>query len=306
MIGFEWRRSPVRHDPKDRGAPDDRHTVLVVVRSAACGQHLLDVVRLVESDPRVKVAFTTESDTLDRGVERLLTDVEAVLVPRRLATTREFGLAITTDLAAVRRVRAPSVVMPFGERIETAVLREAHRRDLRCATGTQRVVHGCGAGPASIVLAHEAEAARLTRCHPETLPVTKGAGDTTYDRLTVSLPLRTFYRRALGVGPRQRLAIVVARHAACPHFGRADLLARLPVELPPEEYRVIALFPPEPGMGGMGLGDCLRNGLGVLPPEGDWRAALVAADWIIDDGAVGPYGTVTGVPVLLSGVHEVD
>lgn len=305
MFGFEWRRSPVGHDTGIWGAADDRHTVLVVVRSAACGQHLLDVVRLVESDPRVKVAFTTDCDLYDRGVERLLSDVGAVVVSWQDATARDFGLAVATDLAAVRRVRAPSAVMPFGERIETAALREAHRRDLPCATGAHRVVHRCGAGPTSIVLAHEAEVARLARRHPETLPVTTVAGDPTYDRLTASLPLRNFYRRALGVGPRQRLVVVVARYAARPP-GATDLLARLPAELPPEEYRVIALFPPEPGPGGVGLADCLRGGLGVLPPEGDWRAALVAADWIIDDGTVGPYGVVTGASVLLSGVHEAD
>ncbi|MFB9835141.1 hypothetical protein ACFFNX_23445, partial [Actinoallomurus acaciae] len=130
MFGFEWRRSPVGHDTGIWGAPDDRHTVLVVVRSAACGQHLLDVVRLVESDPRVKVAFTIDCDLYDRGVERLLSDIGAVVVSWRDATARDFGLAVATDLAAVRRVRAPSAVIPFGERIETAALREAHRRDL--------------------------------------------------------------------------------------------------------------------------------------------------------------------------------
>lgn len=304
MFGFEWRRAPIGHDTRSWRASDDRHTVLAVVRSATCGQHLLDVVRLLESDPRVKVAFTTDSDMFDQGVDRLLRDVEAVLVPWQDATTREFGIAIATDLAAVRRLRAPSIVMPFGERIEAAVVREARRRDLRCATGAHRVIHRCGAGPTSIVLAHDAEAVRLTRVYPEALSVTTVVGDPTFDRLTASLPLRGFYRRALGVGSRQRLVVVVARYATCPHVAWADLLAGLSAQLPPEEYRVLALFSPESGSGGVGMADCLRGGLSVFPPEGDWRAALVAADWIIDDGAVGPYGTVTGVPVLLHGIDD--
>jgi hypothetical protein len=189
--------------------------------------------------------------------------------------------------------------MPFGERVEIAALREAAHRNLSCSTGAHRVVHRCGAGPTSIVLSHESEVVRLARAYPETLPVTMVAGDPTYDRLTVSLPLRDFYRRALGVGPRQQLVVVIARR---PWAAQADLLSRLPAELPAEEYRVIALFPPDSGTG-VDLADCLRRGLRILPPEGDWRAALVAADWIIDDGAVGPYGVITGVPVLLSGVH---
>jgi hypothetical protein len=303
MFGFEWRRAPVGHDTESWGTHEHRHTLLVVVHTAVSGQHLLDVARLVESDPRIKVAFTADSDMFDKGVERLLRDVGAVLVPWRDATTHDFGLAIATGLATLRRVRAPSIVMPFGERIEVAAMREIGHRGLSCSTGAQRVVHHCGVGPTSIVLSHEAEVARLARAYPETLPVTMVAGDPTYDRLTASLPLRGFYRRALGVGARQRLVVVIARR---PWPGQADLLSRLPVELPAEEYRVIALFPPDSGPGGVDLADCLRRGLRVLPPEGDWRAALVAADWIIDDGAVGPYGVITGVPVLMSGVHGDD
>ncbi len=299
---FEWRRPLVKHDAAHWGNHEDRHTVLVVVRTAACGQHLLDAVRLVEPDPRIRVAFTADSDLFDPGVERLLQDVGGILVPWRYATTHDFGLAIATGLSALRRVRAPSIVMPFGERIETAALREAGHRALRCATGAQRVVHRCGAGPTSIVLPHEAEMARLTRAYPETLPVTTVAGDPTHDRLNVSLPLRGFYRRALGVGRRQKLVVVAARR---PWPGQAELLARLPADLPAEDYRVIALFP-EAYPGGVGLADCMRRGVSVLPPEGDWRAALVAADWIVDDGAVGPYGVLTGVPVLLSGVRGDD
>jgi hypothetical protein len=302
MFGFEWRRVPVGHDTTGWGAREGRHTVLVVVHSATCGQHLLDVVRLVESDPRIRVVFATDSDTFARGVDRLLRDIEAVVVPwRQAATHHDFELVIATSLTTLRHVRAPSIVMPFGERIEAAALREAGYRGLRCSTGAHRVIHRCGAGPSSIVLSHEAEMTRLTRAFPETLPVTTVAGDPTYDRLTASLPLRGFYRRALGVGVRQKLVVVITGQQGP---AQLDLLARLPAELPPEEYRVIALFPPdltrpvEPG-----LADCMRRGLSVLPPEGDWRAALVAADWIIDDGAVGPYGAVTGVPVLLSGVN---
>ena len=303
MFGFEWRRAPAGHDTAAWVSQKDRNTVLVVIHTAASGQHLLDAVRLVESDPRIKVAYTTDSDMLDQGVERLLRDIDGVLVPWRHATTSDgFGLAISTDLAAVRRVRAPSIVMPFGERIETAVWRETGR-GLSCSTGAQRVIHRCGAGPSSIVLSHEAELARLTRRFPEALPVTTVAGDTTYDRLTVSMPLRGFYRRVLGVGPQQKLVVVGAMKA---WPGQVDLLARLSAELPSEGYHVIALCPPDSGFQGMGMAACLRWGLRALPPEGDWRAALVAADWIIDDGSIGPYGAVAGVPVFLSGPHVAD
>ena len=299
---FVWHRAPAGHDTVAWGAQEDRHTVLVVIRTAASGRHLLDVVRVVEADPRIKVAYTTDSDPPDPGVDRLLRDMDGVLVPWRHAMACDFGLVIATSLASVRRVRAPSIVLPFGERVETAALREGVG-NLRCATGGHRVIHRCGTGPAAIVLSHEAELARLGRRFPETLPITTVAGDPTYDRLTASMPLRGFYRRVLDVGPHRKLVVVGAR---CPRTDHTELLARLAAELPPHRYHVLALFPPGQDRWGTGAYDRLPRVVSALPPEDDWRAALVAADWIIDDGAVGPYGAIIGVPVLLSGVQDAE
>lgn len=299
---FVWHRTPVGHGTVTWGAQGDRHTVLVVIRTAATGQHLLDVVRIVESDPRINVAYTTDSDLPDPGVDRLLRHMDGVLVPWRRATAYDFGLAIATSLTSVRRVRAPSIVMPLGERVETAVLREGVR-NLRCSTGPQRVIHRCGAGGTMIVLSHEAELARLGRRAPETLPITRVVGDPTYDRLSVSMPLRDFYRRVLGIGPHQKLVAVGAR---CPRTDHTQLLAWLAAELPAQRYHIVALFPPDQGSWGTGVPDGLRRRVSALPPEDDWRAGLAAADWIIDDGAIGPYGAITGAPVLLSGVQNAD
>jgi hypothetical protein len=107
----------------------------------------------------------------------------------------------------------------------------------------------------------------------------------------------------LGVGPRQRLVVVGARGTGAGHAG---LLAWLSAGLPPEWYRIIALFSPGPGPRETGVAEGLRYGVSAMPPEGDWRAALVAADWIIDDGAIGPYGAITGVPVFLCDVQNTD
>ena len=49
------------------------------------------------------------------------------------------------------------------------------------------------------------------------------------------------------------------------------------------------------------LAGCRRAGVTVLGPEDDWRQPLIAADFIIGDySSVTLYGTITGVPVLLS------
>ncbi len=50
------------------------------------------------------------------------------------------------------------------------------------------------------------------------------------------------------------------------------------------------------------LQNCLDQGLGLLPPEADWRAALVAADLILaDHGSLAVYATAVGRPLLLTG-----
>jgi hypothetical protein len=304
MFGFEWCRPPVRLSTTARG---DGHTVLFVVRTAACGQHLLDVARLVDSDPRITVAFTADSDMFDQGIERYLNEAGAVLVPWERATTSAFRLVVATSFWAVRQMRAPTIVMPFSEHTDIAAMRAAGYGGLRCATDPHQVVHRCGAGPASIVLSHERELRRLVHAYPETRPVVTVAGNPTHDRLTASLPLRVFYRRALGVDRKQKLVVVT--HSVRSPAGPWDLLSRVLTELPPEEYRVIALF--QPGLsldpGGREAADCLRRGLSLMPPEGDWRSALVAADWIIGGhDAITPLGTLTGVPVLLSGNRPDD
>jgi hypothetical protein len=86
------------------------------------------------------------------------------------------------------------------------------------------------------------------------------------------------------------------------------LLRRLSAELPRDRYRIAALLHPNVWYGHgvlqirMWLDDCLRQGLALVPPEADWRGALVAADHIVGDhGSVAVYGTVTGVPILLAG-----
>jgi hypothetical protein len=97
-------------------------------------------------------------------------------------------------------------------------------------------------------------------------------------------------------------------------FGRhAELLRRLSAELPGDRYRLAALLHPNVWFGHgvwqirAWLDDCLRRGLVLVPPEADWRGALVAADHIVcDHGSVAVYGTVTGAPILLTGTAGDD
>jgi hypothetical protein len=77
--------------------------------------------------------------------------------------------------------------------------------------------------------------------------------------------------------------------------------------LPGDGYRVAMLVHPNV-FAGHGtrqvhgwLSCCRRRGLAVVPPEADWQALLIAADWIIGDhGSLTAYGTLTDATMLLT------
>lgn len=284
MTGFEWRRALSGFDPGWWGGLGDRRTVLVMVGVPGTGQPVLDVARLAGTDPRLRVIFTAAPGARAAAVEALLRDAGIAPLPWREAEGGGFGLAVAATPVS-GRVGVPLIVLPgtAPERVPNApepagapaVFAYAHAADRPAPAGA-------GTGPAAVVV-----------------------GDSTHDRLVASLPLRDFYRRALGVGPHRKLVLVALPEAACGGArcrGR-DVLRRLLTELPPRGYHVLGVPEPGPGpcTGGADLAVHLRGGLGLMPPDADWRAALVAADWILGPpGPVTRYGTITGVPVLLT------
>lgn len=287
----------------------DCKTVLVIGHSAFSAQQLLDAVRLLESDVRIQVVFTTAPDATHSGLGELLTAHRGVFLPWQRAIIERFDLALAADYGAVHEVRAPLMVLPHG----TSANQIFQRADRAVGGGVvygldpQRLIRGHRVPPTMILLSHGAELARLARTRPEILPLAGVIGDSSYDRLIASLPLRDFYRRALGVGPGQKLVVVAAtagRYSAA--SGPSELLHRVAAELPAAEFHVLVLFHPGPTPSrrvGRSAEHC--TGLSFLPPETDWRAPLVAADLIISDaGPVAPYGAVVGIPVLLNGIQN--
>lgn len=84
------------------------------------------------------------------------------------------------------------------------------------------------------------------------------------------------------------------------------LVSRMLNELPYDEYRVaLALHPNVWASHSVfqvraWLAEALRGGLVLLPPEEGWRAAVIAADWVVSDhGSVSIYAAAAGRPVLL-------
>lgn len=284
----------------------DCKTVLVIAHTVISAQPILDAVRLLESDLRVQVVFTRAPGAADAGLEALLSATGGVFLPWQRVNELRFDIALAAEYGAMHEVHAPLLVMPRGASLNQLL----HRTGRAVAGGavygldSHRLVRDSRLTPAAILLSHEVERSRLAHIRPEILPRASVIGDSTYDRLVASLPLRDFYRRALGVGPGQKLVVV----AVTPSTRSASvrpymLLRRVVAELPASEYHVLALFHPDLTLSRRtGLSASLRHGLSLMPPEADWRAPIVAADYIISDyGPVAPYGAVTGTPVLLFG-----
>ncbi|KNB50258.1 hypothetical protein [Streptomyces caatingaensis] len=160
------------------------------------------------------------------------------------------------------------------------------------------------------VLSHPEQLERLRAGCPEAAPTAVLAGDPCYDRVLDALPHRDRFRRALGVGPGQRLVLLNSTWAPRSLFGDDDvlprLLPRLTAELPADEYRVAAVLHPNiwyghgPGQLRAWLDRARRAGLTLVDPLGGWRQALVAADCVLGDhGSVTYYAAAIGRPVLL-------
>ncbi|MFB4306644.1 hypothetical protein [Actinomadura sp. GTD37] len=279
MTGFEWRRALSGFDPGWWGRLGDRRTVLVVVGSPVPGQPALDVARLAGTDPRLRVLFSAAPGPSSAAVEVMLKDAGAAPLRWSELADGDVGLVVTAHRVPARPPGAPLIALP-------------------------------GTIPAEV--AHRPAPAVFTYAHHLDRPPDAGdgrgvvVGDSDHDRLVASLPLRDFYRRALGVGGRRGLVVVAlpSSGGACACRRSPDVVRRLLAELPSDRYQVLGV--PEPGgdrcPDGPGLAVHLRSGLGLMPPEADWRAALVAADWILGPpGPVTRYGTIIGVPVIVTG-----
>ncbi|MER5986424.1 hypothetical protein [Streptomyces sp. NPDC001787] len=304
-------------DPGQWATLTGRKKVLVVIHTEVYGQRLRDLLPLVAADLRIQVAFTIAPHAFNSGAVRSLPSHGSTVIPWEEAVRSEFDLAVAAGSQGMEQVRAPLIRMPHGI---------GHMKLSRTADapeGTPRTVGGLGRTylmrdgrvvPKSLALAHHDDLAELARSCPEALPAAEVVGDASHDRITVSLPLRERYRRAMGLRPGQRLLLVSSTWGTGSSFNRLDaLLPRLLTELPPEEYRIALLVHPNvwSGHGHWQMYAWLeafrQRGIAVVPPEADWRAALIAADWLIGDhGSVTLYATLTRARILLARFPEAD
>ncbi|HEX4220969.1 MAG TPA: hypothetical protein VHZ97_01260 [Pseudonocardiaceae bacterium] len=293
-----WAQLPVGIDARQWLTRSTTRTVLVAVHTIVAGQRLLDIVDLVESDPRVQVVFTAAPEIFDADVPRLLRDAGAAVIPWQQATRERFDLALAASCSSIARLHAPVLVLPhgagYGKRSPSA-LGAVYGLDRNELVAEGRVL------PASIVLSHNSQRDLLAAQCPPALPMAVVAGDPCYDRLRASLGLRAAYRSALGVGPGQELVVVASTWGPNGLFGRfPDVVAELPHRLASDRYRTAALF--HPAMWAHGprqlrawLAEACAAGLLLVEPTVDWRGVLVAADHVIGDhGSLSTYAAAIG------------
>ncbi len=296
-----WAQLPVGIDAPDWLTRKTTRTVLVAVHTIVAGQRLLDIIDLVESDPRIQVVFTAAPDVFDVDVPRFLRDIDAAIIPWQQATRERFDLALAAWSGGIGRLHAPVLLLPHGAGYGK---RSPSELGAVYGLGRNELIARGRLLPASIVLSHQAQHDLLAEQCPAALPVAEVMGDPCYDRLCVSLGRRAAYRAALGIEPDQQLVVIASTWGTGGLFGRfPDLVTDIVCTLDPKRYRVAMLLHPAAwAHGRRQLGAWLARaraaGLMLFQPTRDWRGVLVAADQVVGDhGSVSTYAAAIGRPI---------
>src|SRR6266545_1688652 len=311
MLADEWLSVPIGIDGQRWVTRAGCRTVLVVVHTITSGQRLLDVVDYVESDPRVQVIFTVAPDAFNHTAAWYLHELGALVLPWQQAIRERFDLALSAAYGGLRDLHAPLLVMAHGAGYGKLVRPWEHGGPTlihRPVYGldTERLVRDGRVLASALLLAHDGELEVLRRQCPEAVPAAVIAGDPCFDRLVASVPERSGYRRALGVRADQKFVVVSSTWGRDGVFGQEpDLLPRLMDQLCPAGFRVGGLLHPAVWSAHgtrqvrAWTRDCRAAGLILPGPTEDWRAMLVAADYVIGDhGSVTAYAAALGRPVL--------
>ena len=313
ISGTHRKRGAIRAGGSEWRTVSVRKTVLVLVHTAVYGRRLQDILALLESDLRIEIVFTVAPHAFNSGVAEFLSGLGATVLPWSEAVRMPFDLALAAGSQGMEQVRAPLLRVSHGAgHLSLARVREGEPadgpREPGGITGRAYLTWQGAVVPRAIALPHRDDLRALARWCPEAVPAAEVVGDPTYDRIAASLPFRASYREALRVGADEHLVLTTSTWGGRSAFSRLDaLLPRLLTELPRRRYRVALLVHPNVwSLHGhfqvrSWLADCRRAGVVVLPPEADWRAALIASDSVIGDySSVTLYASMTGTPIVLA------
>jgi hypothetical protein len=298
----EWQSVPIGLDASRYVSRAAGKTVLVAVHTVVAGQRLLDVVDLIESDPRVQLIYSQAPAVFSGGVGEYLKSLGAMRIPWGQATRERFDLALAAAHAEIDQIHAPLIVFPHG----ASFGKRARGNGPVYGLDAGRLTRDGQVVPAALVLSHDSQLELLEQqCRPA-LDVALVAGDPCFDRMLASVHQRAEYRAALGVEAGRQLVLIAStwgRHSLFHRF--EQYLPELLRQLDPKRYRVAMLIHPAVWFGHgprqvrAWLATARDAGLLLVEPEVDWRAVAIAADYVIGDhGSTTVYAAAVGRPVL--------
>lgn len=276
--------------------------LLVAVHTVVSGQRLMDIVDLVESDARVQVVYTQAPDVFGHGVSGFLRSTGALEIPWAEVRRERFDLALAAAYGGLDQLHAPVIVMPHG----AGYGKRAAGRGGVYGLDAQRLMKDGRLLASTVVLAHEQEREVLARQCPEALPAAMVAGDPCYDRMLASERMRETYREALGIPPGHQLLVVTSTWGRTSLFGKnIQFLQTLTNQLRRTRVHVAALIHPQVWwchgrrQVHAWLSEPTAAGMILAEPEMDWRAVVIAADFVIGDhGSPSVYAAALGKPVV--------
>ncbi|MBB5895350.1 hypothetical protein [Kutzneria kofuensis] len=308
MDGQAWVRGPVGVDAAKRVTMAGCRSVLVMVPTMTAGTRLSEVVPLLEADHRIQLIYTVPG-AMERwhGLDEYVHGLGAMVLPWGQAMRERYDLVLTASHREIEHVRGKVMVLPHG--VGNAMSRRYSRKAggaTRATTGLDREVltYRGRVIPSAIMLSHEAELAILrTRC-PEAAHTAVVAGDICLDRMVASRRFRDGYREALGVREGECLVTISSTWGTESTFGQHFELYQ---RLSKQGCKVAAVLHPNitaahgrAAVRGW-LGDCIRAGLTVIPPDRGWQAAMVASDLVIGDhGSSTMYAAASGTPTIIA------
>jgi hypothetical protein len=313
MSQERWLRGPIGLDADRRVTVPGCRTVLIMVPHVVAGTRLVaDVLPLLKNDPRLQVVFAvSETGGHWHGTEEFVRGQDGIVLPWQQVVQHEFDLVLAAGHNDLDQVRGKVLLLPHGASSLASRKFAAHAgRSSIPQPGLSReaLTRRGRVLPSVIALTHDDEVAALRESCPESLGTAVVVGDLCLDRMVASLPLRSDYRRALGLTDAQRLVTVSSTWSPDSTFGtHSALCRRLLDELPGEEFKVAAVLHPNIwAVHGRWqvrawLEDCVEAGLLLIPPEEGWRATMIASDWVLGDhGSTTQYAAAIGTPVLLA------
>ncbi|MEU3622178.1 hypothetical protein BS329_34325 [Amycolatopsis coloradensis] len=313
MTESAWVRSPVGSPDRHFATRKGVKSVLVMIPYIVAGNRLLDLLPLLEADHRLQVVFTVPEPWESwRATQEFVDRQDGVVLPWAQARRGGYDLVLAASRRGIDEVTGPVLLIPhgggFAQYQPWRPPGTGHGWTPQTGLDAGRLMREGQVRADSIVLVHDREMDVLAETCPSAVPAAVVAGDIALDRLTASLPFRAQYRKTLGVPDDRRLVVVTSTWSDRSAYGRhPDLFERVLSELPPERFRVVGLLHPQiwshhgPWQVRSWLADSLRSGLALVPQEGSWRAALIAADHVIGDyGSVTGYAAGIGKPVLLA------